>query len=233
MHKLTRVKVQELLDYTGHILCVDDLCRIEELDSYAVRVAGTTKAEARLLSEPFELSGVLFYPLTIAKSLWFDEMCDEWELEGTHQEALMFWLLSLPNINGVLDEYSERKKAHRAIKKLSRRLHCSTAEMTDVYTKCVGIKSSGANQEPAVYGGLIECLLREYGGRPDEWLYETPLAMIETLMNAYSARITAEAEASEKAGKGAAPVASERLRSLKDFREKANEIAEGWRDGEA
>lgn len=234
MQKLTETKILELQEKTGHVLGVGDLGDIEALDVLAAKVAGTTKTEARLLSQPFDLCGIAFYPLTVAKSLWFAEKCEEWELEGSQQEACLFWLLTVENHRIELDEYSDRRKSHKAIRELSRRLHCSAQEMTDVYKRCVGIEMNEDGGGEANYGGLIECLLREYGGEPDQWMYETPIAMIETLMNNYSARVNAEQEAARKSapksGVAAAPVASERLRALRDFRLKSNEIFEKWSD---
>lgn len=232
MHKLTKSKIDTMLSETGHVLATDDLDLIEELDVLASRVCGIAKSEARLLFEPFELCGILFYPLSVAKSLWFSERCEEWEIDGAQQEALLFWLLTIPNETGALDEYCARKVANRAIKKLSRRLHCSSDAMTDVYKKCVGIEMNESSEGGSEYGGLIECLLREYGGRADEWLYETPLPMIETLMNNYSSRVNAETDAnrqkSAKSGVAVAPMASERLRALRNFRIKSNEIKDKW-----
>ena len=80
MQKLTEKKVKELLRDTDHVLCIEDFPDVEALDRLAQKVCGTTRSEARLLSEPFELCGILFYPLTIAKSMWFSEKCLEWEL---------------------------------------------------------------------------------------------------------------------------------------------------------
>lgn len=231
MHKLTKDEIGKLIDQTGHALSVDDLDLIAEFNELAGKVSGVTKSESRLLSQPFELCGIAFYPLTVAKSLWYAERCVDWEIEGSQQEALLFWLLTLPNITGELDKYTCRKLADKAIRKLSRRLHCSPQEMSDVYAKCVGINGSDGEGE-ASYGGLIECLLREYGGEPDRWLYETPLPMIETLMNNYAARINAEQEASARSlshsGRAVAPMASARLIALRDMRLKRNEIRELW-----
>ena len=96
--------------------------------------------------------------------------------------------------------------------------------------------SKKTTSEAVQYGGLVECLLREYGGDPDRWLYETPLPMIETLMNNFSARVNAESDAARKSsgasGVAVAPVADERLRALRNFRLKAVEIQERWNDGE-
>jgi len=237
MEGLAYDKLNKVLSETGHRLTLDDFDDVAELDALAAKVSGTTHGEARLLFEPFSLCGVLFYPLSVAKSLWYAEKCEEWGVEGSAQEALLFWLLTVPNESHALDLYCDRKKAHKAVRKLSRRLHCSSAQMTHVYEQCVGIESNRSTPGKVNYGGLIHCLLREYGGDAERWLYETPLPMIETLMNKHAERINAEAQArqgSPQQGRAVAPVASERLRALRDLRFKANEIREKWskQDGE-
>ena len=227
--------VEKLLAETGHVLAVADFDAIEELDAVADDVAGVSKSERRLLNQPHELCGLLFYPLTVAKSLWYAEKCEEWEVSGTAQESLLFWLLSLPNDSDALDAFSLRKDADKAIRRLSRKLHCTDEEMTAVYYKCLGITQSDATDGGAKdtdYGGMIAVLLCEYGGKPNEWLYETPVQMISTLFSAYSDKVNAQNDAgrsaSARGGKAVAPPPSKSLAALSKFREKVNEIRELW-----
>ena len=235
MQQMTKQAIKKLQQETGHVLTVEDCDLIEELDAIADGFAGLSKSEQRLLSQPFELCGIKFYPLTVAKSLWYVEKCEEWEVTGTHQDALLFWLLSLPNTDEAIDTYSCQKDADKAIKRLSRRLHCTQEEMAAVYEKCLGLNSkSEANEDvkDTDYGGMIAVLLREYGGTPNRWLYETPVQMISTLFNAYAKKVEAENGAVKKSaaskGKAIAPQPSKKLAALSQFRAKVNEIKELW-----
>ena len=271
MQQMTKEAIKTLQKKTNHALSVEDCDLIEELDAIANGFAGVTKSERRLLSTPFELCGIKFYPLTVAKSLWYTEKCEEWEVEGSKQDGLLFWLLSLPNTEAELDTYSEQKRADKAVKKLGRQLHCTQREMTDVYHKCLGVNSTGDKQthvdeavamvvvallseeeekaisslkklseklkekakEDTDYGGMVAVLLREYGGTPDEWLYETPIEMISALFKAYSDKVNAENDAGRKAsaskGKAVAPPPSKKLAALAKFREKVKQIEQVWR----
>ena len=219
---------------TNHVLSVEDFDLFEELDAIADQFAGVSKSERRLLNQPFDLCGIKFYPLTVAKSLWYAEKCEEWELSGTSQDSFLFWLLSLPNDETSLDTYSEFKAANKAVKRLSRKLHCTNQEMTDIYKKCLGItgKESTGEATDTDYGVVIACLLREYGGTAEEWLYHTPVEMIATLFKAYADRINAENNAGRKVagknGKAVAPQADARMIALSKFRKKCNEIKELW-----
>lgn len=232
MHRMTKEAIKKLQTETAHVITVEDFDLIEELDAIASGINGTTKQERRLLSQPYNLCGINFYPITVAKSLWFAEKVKEWELQDTRQGALLFWLLSLPNVDGKLDGYSEQKAVDRAVKKLNRRLHCTNQELSDVYLKCIGSTGESGSDSDPDYGGMIAVLLREYGGTPDRWLYETPVTMIATLFDAYSRKVDAENRsvkgASAKNSKAIAPPPSKRLKALAKFRKKINEIKEIW-----
>jgi hypothetical protein len=235
MQELTKQAITKLLKDTSRALRVADYEDIESLDKLADKVAQQTPEERRLLKSPFELCGIKFYPLTLAKSFWYAEKCEEWQIQGIFQDAMLFWLLTLPLTDDALDQYSDQIDAEKAAKKLSRRLHCEQDEMTAVFKKCVGAKDENgkaASDDATNYGGLIACLLREYGGTPEQWLYETPVERIGSLIEQFAARINAENEASANAsshkGKAVAPKATARLQALKSFREKVNEIRQKW-----
>lgn len=233
MQELTKKTVAKLLKDTFHALDVADFSDIEALDALADKVVNQSPEERRLLNQPFELCGIKFYPLTIAKSLWYAEKCKEWELEGIFQDAFLFWLLALPLDEACFDTYALKKDADKAVKRLSRRLHCTQQEMTDVFKQCVGSKGDKNEGGDAVnYGSLIALLLLEYGGTPDQWLYETPVEKIGALVDQYVHRINAEQDASRsnsaKKGKAVAPPPSAKLIALKAFNTKMNQIKQKW-----
>lgn len=235
MQELTKQAIKKLQSETNRVLVVADFDDIEALDKLAEKVAQQTPEERRLLKSPFELCGIKFYPLTLAKSFWYAEKCEEWQVYGILQDAFLFWILTLPLTSEALDQYSTREQADKAVKKMSRRLHCTQEEMTAVFKKCVAAKDENGkakSDDAANYGGLIACLLREYGGTPEQWLYETSVEGIGAMIDHFVARINAENEASASAsshkGKAVAPKATARLEALKNFREKCNEITQKW-----
>lgn len=265
LQQMTKKAVEKLLTETNRALHVEDFKDVQDLDRVACRVMNVTPEEKRLLNAPFVLCGIRFYPLTLAKSLWYAEKCEEWRLEGIFQDVFLFWLLTLPLTDAVFDLYADRKDADKAVKRLSRRLHCTQAEMTEVFQKCVEKNSKTepirffvkhpteeminalsetcknqkcgegfiiefqAKQDDANYGGLIAMLLREYGSTPDYWLYEVPVETIGALVDQYILKVNAESEAhSKSAPSGKAPAPTARLKALRDFRIKLNEIKEKW-----
>jgi len=236
MLDMTKKTVQKLLDETQHAIRVEDFDRLDELDGLAAKIATQTPEERRLLKSPFELCGIKFYPLTVAKSVWYAEKVAEWEVEGIFQDALLFWLLTLPLTVAALDTYSTRKAADAAVLRLSRRLHCTQSEMAEVFRKCVGARetrgTSSSTQTEPDYGGLIACLLREYGGTPEQWLYETPVEQIGALIDQFVRKVNAENDAasasSQRGGKAIAPKPTAKMQALRDYRLKVNEIKKEW-----
>lgn len=235
MQTLTKQAIKKLSAEENHALGVEDFDDIEELDRFAQGVSGVTKHERRLLNSPFELCGIKFYPLTVAKTLWFREKVEEWGVSEPEQEGLLFWLLTLPLDDTALDTYSLEKDAQRACKRLSKRLHCTQPELIEVYRKCIGAHEDNETGESneVQYGGMIACLIKEYGGSPEKWLYETPVDMIGALFDEFTKRVQAEEQATKtrqaSGGKAKAPNVTVKLRSLGKFNAKLNEIREKWR----
>ena len=234
MQELTKKTVTKLLKDTSHALHVADFDDIEELDKLADKVVNQSPEERRLLNQPFELCGIKFYPLTIAKSLWFAEKCEEWDIKQKDHDLFLFWLLTLPLNSECLDEFSSRSAAGKAIKRVSRSLHCTVDEMETIVERCIGSKSSSknANDDKTNYGAIISILLREYGGTPEQWLYEMPVPLIASFLDQYTHKVNAESSACEsrsaKGGKAVAPAPSAKLIALKDFNTKMNQIKQKW-----
>lgn len=240
MQELTKQTIKRIQAKTQHVVDVEDFDCIEELDRLADKVAGVTKTERRLLNSPFDLCGIKFYPLTVAKSLWYVEKLDEWEIPELYHDGFFFWLLTLPLTDEALSEFSEFKKANKALKKLSKRMHCTTEEIQTICERCCGSYGGTGGEEGEgkgkdvrnEFGGLVASLIREYGQSPEHWLYEAPIEQVGEFYDLFIARIVAEDNAnrstSAKGGKAVAPKATPRLRALKEFRDKAQEIEEEW-----
>lgn len=233
MHLMTKKTVAKLLAETGHALDVEDFDLIEELDSLARNMSGVSPDERRLLSSPFELCSMRFYPLTIAKSLWYAEKVEEWDLDPIYHEVCLFWLLTLPNTSEALDAVTCRKDAMKGIKRVVKRLNCPHSDIDAMLKSCIGSRGEKATQSESVaYGGLVACLLREYRGTPEQWLYETPVEQIGELMAQFVRRINAENDAAQRkassGGKAVAPPPSAKLNALRAFRLKTAEIREAW-----
>jgi hypothetical protein len=236
MQKMTKEKVKQLQNQTSRVLTVEDFDLIEKLDRAAVEVSTVTKREYRLLNQPFNLCGVNFYPLTVAKSMWIEEKCCEWELDDASRSGFLLWSLTLENTEAALDAFTTRRQADKASKRLLRKLHCREAELTDIYEKCTGQTADSVDVEDdgedLDYGGMVAVLLREFGGSPEKWLYETPIEMLGVLFTAYEERVIRESEASADVsaskGKAVAPRPSKRLAALSRFRKASEHILEAW-----
>lgn len=236
MQELTKNAILNLQRTTGHVLAVKDFEDIEALDGLAEKMNGVSSVERRLLNSPFELCGIKFYPLTVAKSLWFTEKVEEWGVPDEHKDAFMFWVLSFPLTEEPFDTFTTYKKSDREMRKFAKRLHMTRDEINDICNKCLGMMDTGdedgSKQSTSAFGGMVACLIREYGQKPDYWLYE---ASVEKVMEFYTQimnRVNAENEAnrtaSTKGGQAKAPSATPKLKAFKAFRDKAQELNDKW-----
>ena len=236
MQELTKNAILNLQRTTGHVLAVKDFEDIEALDGLAEKMNGVSSVERRLLNSPFELCGIKFYPLTVAKSLWFTEKCEEWDIPAEHQDAFMFWVLSFPLTEEPFDKYTTHKKADGVMRKFARRMHMTHDEINSICSRCLGVVDScdedGSKDSSTAFGGMVACLIREFGQSPDYWLFE---ASVEKVMEFYTqiiARVTAEEDSNRQAssgkGKATAPRATPKLKAFKAFRDKAKLIEDKW-----
>ena len=145
MQKMTEKSIQRLLKKTGHQLAVADWADIESLDRLAKKMSGVSETERRLLNSPFELGGLMFYPLTVAKSLWAKEKMEIWDISGTNSDAFMFWVLTIPHGEEALAKYDKRSVADRSMTRLARKMHFSSDDINDVCNKCIGIYDGDSN----------------------------------------------------------------------------------------
>lgn len=230
MQPLTKKTLKKIQQESGHQLAVADFDLFEELDRLAEKIAGVSPEERRLLNSPYELCGIKFYPITIAKSLWYAEKTEEWAVDDELASLLLIWLLTLPLTDVALECYTGLRQTKKSVRRLIRRLHCTQPELQTVFDRCVSF--SDGDGEPAQYSAVIALLMREYGNDLDYWLYMAPSDLIAEMIGRYSDRMNAEEDASRSAsaagGKAVAPQWSAKLQALKDFREKTNAIREKW-----
>ena len=146
-------------------------------------------------------------------------------------------MLTLPLNEAAFDDHEDKRKAMKSLRRFIRRSNCKASDLRDIFEKCAG-KSVGKNadgdgsEKSESYGGLVACLVREFGQSPDYWLYEASVDKVMEFYDQIMARVMAEEEASRSAsagaGKAVAPKVTPKLRAFKAFRDKAHELREKW-----
>ena len=235
MQELTKNAISNLQRTTGHVLSVADFDDIEALDSLAEKMNGVSSVERRLLNSPFELCGIKFYPLTVAKSLWVKEKAELWDIPDENMDGFTFWILTIPLGAEALEKYETKKSADKAMRKLARRMHFTFEEINTICNRCLGVSENAQNdgkKSNTAFGGMIACLIREYGQSPEYWLYEASVEMISEMYDQILIKAMAEEDAhrqsATKNGQAKAPSATPKLRAFKAFRDKAQELSEKW-----
>lgn len=235
MQTITKEAIKKIQQQTNHVLVVSDLDDIERLDRVANDVSKSNPIDRRILKTPHVLCGINFYPITVAKALWHQEVSLDWEIDENYQDAFMFWLLSLPLTADALEAHSDYKVANKACRRLARKLQCSPTELGEVYDKCIpshgqSDDGEGADEDhEARYGAMMAVMLREYGGKPEDWLYETPVDLISDLYAELLAKHNDDAAGEGvKSKKAYAPRASAKISALSAFRNEVNRLTEKW-----
>ena len=235
MQKMTEKSIQRILKKTGHQLAVADWADIESLDRLAKKMSGVSETERRLLNSPFELGGLMFYPLTVAKSLWIKEKLELWNVPGELEDAYTFWLLTIPLGEDSLDKFEEKKKANRDMRRKSRKMNFTYEEITSICNRCLGTtknEETGETERETQFGGMIACLVREYGQSPDYWLYECPVDKVVEMYEQVVKKAIMESEAQRanagKNGTAQAPRVTPKLIAFRDYRNKEREIELKW-----
>jgi len=235
MQELTKNAIRKIQKETKHVLAVADFDDIERIEKLAETVKGVSSVERRLLMSPFELGGIKFYPLTVAKSLWINEKVIEWDISDAQSEEFMFWALTIPLGAESLEKYYTKKAADKAMRKNSRRMDFSHEELSEICNRCFGVSEevgTGKKRKSTLFGGMVACLIREFGQSPSYWLHDVPIEMISELYSQILIKAhnedSASRSSSAKGGKAVAPRMDSSMEALAAFRAEVNKLKEKW-----
>jgi len=215
------------LEKTGHKLTLSDFDSIAHIDSLAEEVVNGAPTNVDLLSLPFFIDGVAFYPSTMAKELYWREQLYP-NLADKHKTAAFLWLMSKPDI----PKEPLTKKIMRKIRRYEsscRLTEYQIKRIIDTYSN--GSERKEVDAEAIEYGPVVALLVREYGESVTYWL-NCPVDLIKTLIADWTARQEAQAAAMRRssASKGAPipPAPSPKIKSLQRFRKAITALREAW-----
>jgi len=231
----TQKEVQGLLTETGHVLTLDDIPDILELDEYARRVTSKGGDYSDVYSWPILCGSLILRPLTLGKMAWFNQCAMKWfEDEQSTITAVLAFLLSVENSEQFIWTLGDRNQAKAAIEEWQKMVDATESEMASAIEKLVSFNDQdGSAQGDGVDsddGPLIGLLCREYGQSPKYWLYEESVNVIRALIDDHVAQINREIHASNRMskGRGVAPIKTPSMDATLKFRKKIVEIRERW-----
>jgi hypothetical protein len=204
MQDITTIDLRKMLEETGHELCLDDIEPIIELDELAEAVVkGDTVPDESLLSRPTFIHDLAFYPPTLARSLYWQNVISTLFEDGTLlATAALVWLCNRPAVNDEMIGASPkdlRKKIH-AFAKTSLLTNDDIEEVRELYRD----KGTSATKKTKnKYGDLVAFLRREYGQDADYWM-NADSEEIRSCLADYNRKLEAEMSASRKSGSGGA-----------------------------
>ena len=226
----TKKKLNELIADSGHVLHVDDLDDVLELDQLAAKVSDPQNGiDSPLTHHAVYVRGVPVYPLTLAHLSFLDECPASLGMDDQDRSLAMLWIVTQEEIK---DEFYNPDQTRKAIRKWARHCRWTQSDIEGVmelrYSR-LAKQADGAGDKNSD-GALVGMLSREYGESPSYWMHTAPLGVIEACVADWTSRQEAQAAAYRRANKGAgvAPAPSPKFVAMRKFRECAERIRAKW-----
>ena len=227
MQQMTIQDVQAILTETGHVLTVQDIASVVELNKAAdVVVNGPADKSDSIYAFPILCGGEAFVAPTIGKQIYWEEQAAKNVPEDLLTCAYL-WLLTFADVP------EERgKDILKAVKRWGRKCRLNEDDAETIITAYN--KADGDGGE-ANYGEIIALLVREYGQDCNHWL-NAPESEITMLIADWTRMQEAKAAAyrSSKAGSKnpLPPAPSPKIKALKTYRELKDQLRELWQKSE-
>jgi len=235
LHKKTQIEVQKLLYDSGHVLNLDDLSDIIELNDLANRVTGDTGAYASIHKWPVKCGKLLLRPLTVGKLAWYNQRGLIWFDDDIQTlSTVLAFLLSVDNDESFVWGLEDAETAKATIEAWEKEVDVTPAELGAAVDSVVNSYSSRSGDEDKVDRGdgpLIALLCREYGNTPQHWMYRESINVIRALVDEHVRKINSEITARNQRGKGKKvlpPIKTPSMDASLLFRKKLLTIAEKW-----
>ncbi len=159
-----------------------------DIQALSLEAIGDFEDGTRLNGCPVIIGGITLWPLTIAASMWRDEV--EAMLAETDYNARLF-VLAYAMANGRDKDamQSHGKQALRDVYKWARKLTCKTADLLQAVNDVLGDKPRVTFEESetdkdaqAAPSYLAETAMAIYGTDPDIWLYQLSIDAVAEIV---------------------------------------------------
>lgn len=203
---LAKEKLQTLLAETGHVLVLDDYEQLSQLNLLALSVVRPTdQEELDILNLPIACGKYLMRQPTLAKMEWLRRCAYEW-WEPDLISIATGYVCTLPDSENAIAALHSRDIAEAAVLKFWKSLHIKEEDFYAALERVLPYSGGGDEYEESegldgedICGPTCSLLSREYGGRPDYWLFEAPIGLSRAMTSDYVERMQREEEASRKA----------------------------------
>lgn len=227
----TQKRLREMLARTGHVLAVEDLDAILELDTLAEKMAGAEGMGREVLARPVFFSGVPCYPLTLAHHQYIGELLSDLCESDDEMVVGLLWLTSEPAITA---EMWDARKAKRAIRQFARNCPWTEVDCQAVMALRYGTMNKktdhdadGADKSDQT-GRVLMMLVHDYGADLDYWRYRAPIEMVDAAIADWNERQAEQAQQFRRMNGGAVVLGGAKIHNSRAFRLKADEIEASW-----
>lgn len=217
MNQAAKAKIQELLNDTGHVLCVDDLDDINLLNEATEKIANSqTEDFWPLLDRPVIVGNMTLHCLTIGAHLWMIEFCqraqDEqpemWNTVIAYALAHAEDLPALEKITNSATPWLRLRMWAFTVRATTRGLERAFHKLLPGYGEVIEDNGSedgqctppnGGDSTEKTYGSMIAFLTREVGATPDYWMWHESIETIGGYIEDAAERARRENAAAQKA----------------------------------
>lgn len=186
---------------------VRDWDKLQDLAALADAVMGKGDANGCTLRPSMECGGVLFHRMTIGAGEWLQRVMP-W-FSGDDRSAILCWAYAMAGArNPVADLWpfaDDKRRLTTQLNTFAKHIGASAPELAkalndftaEEFTKPLpGDESAQTSEDSAKsgFGALVDLLLSEYGGTPEQWIWQTPRADVVELCKRIADRKRAEAK---------------------------------------
>ena len=176
----------------------DSLLEIHELAESVMQA--DDHGDSGILNASTEIGGVLFYRMTIGSGEWLAKV-SPWFADNSRMEILA-WAYAMAGARNPIENlwpFADNKaKLSAKLKEFSRHIGATPNELVHGLRVFVeqeqpkimpGDGQFSADESPKYgFGALIDMLLHEYGGTPEQWIWNTPRVTLMELIKKMAQR---------------------------------------------
>ena len=166
--KLVRTYIDKLTE-KGITLSYEQIIELHDLGQSATRITDP----AILTMTGRKVGNQIFYPLTLAASIWYSESAGKWFADD--DEALTLCLLFAMAHSRQVDVFNETdtpRKARRRAYKWAKGCGLTAAEAFLAVEPLLNGSDDDQSNDPADWGAVIRILQQECGESREHWLLE-------------------------------------------------------------
>lgn len=231
MNLAARSDLEKLLRETSHVLCLNDIDDIVELNRLGEEMAHPARSERfDPVGIPERVGNCMLYPPTVGVIEWLSDIALPLAEGAATDAEVVGYALSKTITPDALWCLQTRSEIVRAVKRWSRKLKATPAQLSRAIHKLMPQAHDGEKDEKPYYGEIIAFLSRELCQDPAFFIWRCSIDRIRILLNSLVESRNAEIEAHNavNTGRKAAPIFSPKYAAVAAYQKHLNKMRQSW-----